>query len=208
MKGIILASILLLLSSGNDYLQEVPRFNVDSYYKAQVYIDHTYKSFFELQEVNQPINPQNYDQHLLNASLFFATNRMRDKKHIQCLQFADGLRNSAMVHSYQMVQKKFFDHYNHKVRDLRTPDNRIEIFLSNSTATAENIDYNHIPFPGNTTYAQVAEVIADDFLHSSQHKKIMLNKNYNQLGCAVFFEYKPNDGVIYFKATQNFATTF
>lgn len=205
MKKLLLLVLLNLPGPGDSFLEEVSLYSVDSYFKDKVYSDHNYKSFFQLKEANQALDANRYDMHLLNAAVFFATNQLRDKKELKQLQFAPGLRNAAVVHSYQMVEKKFFDHFNNKTRKLRSPDDRIKLYHTNFSATGENIDYNHIPVSGKTSYAEVGKLIVDDFFHSAPHKKIMMNKLYNQLGCAVYFETKPKDGLVYFKATQNYS---
>ena len=205
MKKLLLLVLLNLPGQGDSFLEEVSLYSADSYFKEKVYAEHDYKSFFQLKEANQVVDAYRYDLHLLGAAVFFATNQLRDKKGLKQLQFAAGLRDAAVVHSYQMVEKKFFDHFNNKTRKLRSPDDRIKLYHSNFNATGENIDYNHIPVSGKTTYADVGKAIVYDFFHSAPHKKIMLNKIYNQLGCAVYFESKPKDGLIYYKATQDYS---
>lgn len=199
--------LLLLLVGGNaeKFLNDVPFYNNDSYFKEKVYTEHDWKSFMQLKEANETVNPDNYDLHLLNAAVFFSTNKLRDQKNMKQFRYSPTLRNAAVVHSYQMVDKKFFDHYNKRNLQLRTPDNRIQLFGTTANAAGENIDYTHILLPSKTTYVQLGELIVDDWFHSPPHKKNMLNKSFGALGCGAFFETKNKEGARYVKATQDFS---
>ncbi len=199
--------LFLFLGSGNaeKFLNEVPSYNNDSFFKEKVYAEHDWKSFMQLKEANEIVNPDNYDLHLLNAAVFFSTNKLREKKNMKQFSYSPKLRDAALVHSYQMVDKKFFDHFNKRSIPLRTPDNRIQLFGTFANAAGENIDYTHIAMPSQTTYVQLGELIVDDWFHSAPHKKNMLNKNFGALGCGSFFETKNKNGARYVKATQDFS---
>jgi len=201
----MLLVVLLAASTGGEkFLEEIPLYQKESYFKAKVYAQHDWKSFFELKEANAVVNPDDYDLHLLNAAVFFATNRLRAEKKQKQLLFSAPLRDAAVVHSWQMAEKKFLNHFNNRVPKLRSPNDRMQLFGVPETTEGENIDWNSIE-PG-TTYAQVAKLIVDDFFHSSEHRKTMLSKSFTRLGCAAVFETKDKDGVRYFKATQNYAS--
>lgn len=196
--------LFLLLPDGEKWLREIALYERSSYFKTTVYAEHTPQSFFALKEVSQPIDYRTYDMHLLNAAVFFATNQLRERKKLPPLVFNAGLRNAAVVHTNQMIDKRFFDHMNNKTRALRTPDDRLALFVPTYTAGGENIDYNHVGLQAKATYADVAKLIVDDFFESAPHKKNMLSKNFNALGCGAMLELKPEGDQIYFKATQNF----
>lgn len=199
--------LFLFLGSGNaeKFLNDVPLYSNESYFKEKVYAEHDWKSFMQLKDANEIVNPDNYDLHLLNASVFFSTNKLRDKKNMKQFRYSSTLRNAAIVHSYQMVEKNFFDHFNKRSIPLRSPDNRIQLFGTLASTAGENIDYTHIVLPSQTTYAQLGELLVDDWFHSAPHKKNMLSKNFGALGCGAFFETKNKDGVRYVKATQDFS---
>ena len=205
MKNILLFLFLLVDTTGAEYLAEISLYQKDSYFKQTVYQEHTWQTFEQLKEAKQVVNPASYDLHLLNAAVFYATNKLRDKKGLDQLKFGAGLRDAAVLHTSQMVEKKFFDHFNNKNRKLRSPEDRIKLYVMEYSASGENVDYNYITLPSRTTYWQVAEAIIDDFLHSPPHKKIMLSKNLNHLGAAAQFEIKSKNGLHYYKATQDFS---
>jgi len=190
--------------AGEKFLHEIPAYQKDSYFKLKVYTEHNAKSFYQLKEANEIINPDNYDLHLLNAAVFFSTNKLREEKKLKALQFSAGLRDAAVVHTQQMVDRKFFSHMNSKTPKLRSPDERMKMFGATFTACSENIDWNNILVPSNTTYLQLADKIVDAWFHSPPHKKNMLSKQFSHLGCAAVFEQKNKNGARYIKATQDF----
>lgn len=205
MRKYLLASCLVLQISGAEkFINEISLYNKDSYFKQQVYQEHDSRSFFELPEAKAQIDPDNYDLHLLNAALFYATNEIRIKKNRKPLGFNAALRDAAVVHTYQMVEKNFFNHYNTKTPRLRSPENRVTLFNTAAAAVAENIDWNHIE-AAETSYAEVGRLIAKDFYESAPHRKNMLSSQYKKLGCAVIFEKADREGFRYFKATQDFS---
>ncbi len=205
-KYLLLAIFILAAKTdGDKFLSDIALYQRDSYFKQKVYTEHNWKSFMALKEANHAVNPDNYDLHLLNAAVFFATNKIRNEKKQKELTFSAPLRDAAVVHCQQMVDKHFFNHFG-KLPKLRSPDDRIKLFgTTNANAEGENIDYNHIQ-PGKTTYWQVAEQIIDDFYHSPEHKKTMLSKMYTHLGCAAVLESSNKDGGLrYYKATQDYS---
>ncbi|MFM2305494.1 MAG: hypothetical protein RLZZ367_163 [Bacteroidota bacterium] len=203
-KNLLLVCLVALLAD-TDYLADIPLYQKESYYKQKVYAEHDWKSFYTLKDASQVVNPDNYDMHLLNAAIFYATNKVRAGKHLHELKYNAGLRDAAVVHSQQMVDKKFFDHYNNKTRKLRSPEDRIKMYgNANAQAMSENLDYNNIAMPSKITYLQLADKLVDDWMHSTPHRKTMLSKGYSHLGCGAVFEAKDKTGYRYIKATQDY----
>ena len=206
---LILLIPLLALNSGDRFLNKIALYQKDSYFKQKVYADHDWKSFCKLPEAQAIVDPSNYDLHLLNAAVFFATDKMRESKHAKPLQFSSQLRNAAVVHTDQMVEKNFFDHFNRSTPALRSPEQRIGLFgISASTTLAENVDYTFIEVSSNITYIQLAEKIVEDFYNSPPHRKNMLGKEFTYLGCAAIFEPHDKNGARYVKATQDFSANY
>ena len=200
---LILAS-LLLNSSGDKFLADIPAYQKDSYFKQKVYAEHNWISFYQLKEVYAIIDPDNYDLHLLNAAVFYSTNKLREEKKLKTLKFSSELGDAAVVHTQQMVEKKFFNHINTKTLKLRLPDERMRLFGAQFKTCAENIDLNNILMPSNLTYIQLADKLVDAWFHSAPHKKTMLSKQLSHLGCAEVFELKNKDVARYVKATNAF----
>jgi uncharacterized protein YkwD len=204
----IVALFLLFCSfdSGNKYLDKIRLYQKDSYFKEQVYQDKDQKGFYAMKEPNQSIDPDNYDLHLLGAAVFFATNKLRVSKGLKPFKYSNQLRDAAVIHTSQMIEKNFFDHFNNFTPALRSPEQRMKICGVNADATAENVDYNHLLRSDHATYIQLAETIVDVLYHSPPHRKNLLNKIYTQCGCAAIFESKDKQGARYVKATQDFSS--
>src|SRR5688572_1875913 len=115
---LVLFISFLFPDSGDKFLNEIPAYQKDSYFKQKVYAEHEWKSFYKLKEANEIIDPDNYDLHLLNAAVFFSTNKLREEKKGKTLKFSASLRDAAVVHTQQMVDKKFFSHTNNKTLKL------------------------------------------------------------------------------------------
>ncbi len=206
-KNLLLLVLVAVSGGGEKFLEEIPLYKKDSYFKEKVYEGHSWKSFSALKEVNQIVDPNNYDLHLLNAALFFVTNKVREEKKFKPLKYSAQLRDAAIVHSQQMVEKRFFDHFNSKTKKLRSPEDRMVLFGVQASAMGENIDYNNLEMPSKSSYIQLAEKIVDEWMHSAPHRKTMLSKTYTHLGCGAMFEASNKDGVRYIKATQDYSLT-
>lgn len=205
-KNLLLLTFLLVRVDGEKFLQDIPLYQKDSYFKQKVYTEHDWKSFSVLKEAAQIVEPNNHDLHLLNAAIFFATNKVRENKNLKPLKFSAELRDAAVVHSQQMIDKNFFDHFNTKTHQLHSPEDRMKLFGTNAAAMGENLDLNNIDMPSKTTYVQLADKIVDEWMHSAPHRKTMLSKTYSLLGCGAVFEKKDKNGARYVKATQDYAS--
>lgn len=209
MKSFLIAILLLPLlamQSGNAYLDKIPQYYTESYFKEKVYAEKDWKSFSEMQEAKQVIDPKNYDMHLLNAAVLFAGNKLREEKKLKQLKYSSALRDAALIHTHEMVTRKFFDHYNRKDRKLYSPQQRIQMFIANPAAIAENCDENFIAPGEKVSYWQMGERIIKHLYGSPPHKENMLSKNYDYVGWGVIFESQPRKGGAYFlKATQDFS---
>lgn len=206
-KNLLLLVLVAVSGGGEKFLEEIPLYKKDSYFKEKVFEEHSWKSFSALKEANQIVDPDNYDLHLVNASLFFVTNRVREEKKLQPLKYSAQLRDATVVHSQQMVEKRFFDHFNNKMKKLRSPEERMVLFGVQANAMGENIDYNNLEMPSKSSYIQLAEKIVDEWMHSAPHRKTMLSKTYTHLGCGAMFEASNKDGMRYIKATQDYSLT-
>jgi uncharacterized protein YkwD len=207
MKGLLLSVFFMLLfQNSNQYLDEISAYNKDSYYKQKAYSENDWKRFYDSSIPNTILDLNHLDLHLLNAALFYSTNKLRSSKGLKELEFSGPLRDAAVVHTYEMVKRNFFDHYNRKNRKLYSPANRFELFEVRANATAENVALNYLNPGSPKTYIQIADIVVDALFHSKEHRLNMLSKNYSKLGCAIYFEQKPKNGVWYFKATQDFSS--
>lgn len=184
-------------------LSTIPGYEKESYYKKQVYKEHDWKSFYALQDVNASINPDEFDLHLLNAALFFATNKERTKHGKPNFEFNSLLRDASLLHTNEMIKRNFFSHTNSRNKKLDKPESRLRFCGLQPTALAENINYEFIA--ENASYLSLSESIVKSLMDSPPHRKNMMG-NYKLLGTSILFEVKENGGYRYCKATQDFAT--
>ncbi|MFN8285915.1 MAG: CAP domain-containing protein [Chitinophagales bacterium] len=203
--SLILLIPLLAFDDGESYLQKVASYTKDSYFKEEVYKEKDWKAFYKMPEANAAVDPKTYDMHLLSAAFFYATNKLRQEKRLPVFSYLPALRDAAVLHTNEMIERNFFDHYNTRNRKYYSPDKRMKLFGVESDAGAENCDFNYLELNKGITYIQLAEEIVKDLYKSPPHKKNMMNKAYTKMGCAVLFEKKEKDGAWYCKATQDFS---
>ena len=199
---------LFAFDSGDKFLDKIELYQKGSYFKKQVYADKDWKSFYEMLDINQVVNPDNYDLHLMGAAVFFATNKLRESKHLKTLAFSPELRDAAVVETQQMIDKNFFSHFNNRTPKLHSPEDRIKMFGVKSSAMGENIDLTNIEMPSKVTYIQLAEKIVKAFYDSPEHRKIMLGKIYTHIGCSAIFENLDKQEHRYIKTTQDFSADY
>jgi uncharacterized protein YkwD len=205
-KSILLIVMLpfFAMAQGDKYLSDVPRFSEPSYFKDTVYAEHNWRSFYNLKEPGNAVQAATYDIHLLNAAVFFATNKLRNEKGLKPLLFDAALRNAAMLHCNEMVTKKFFDHFNNRVHKLHSPEDRLKLYGITNREMAENIDLTSVDDMGKITYLQLADMIVKDFYNSAPHRKTMLSKTLTHLGCAALLNTPNKDHLPEVKTTQDF----
>jgi uncharacterized protein YkwD len=185
------------------------------------YAQYSYESFAELPAANEEINLSTIDYDLLNASIFYATNKQRKKYNKPVFTFFPLLRDAAVVQSSQMVKLNFFDHVNEKNPKLKTLKDRLESVGGSGkyVAAGENIseyflmDYKPEEFfrvekVGNKnvyynsktnkqirphTYVSFGESIVEDWMTSPGHRANILDDRFTHLGCGTLYSTKPNE---------------
>ncbi len=197
-----------------------------------LYQKNDWDTFEELPISNAIIDWDNIDYGLMNAAIFYATNKYRKQKRREAFLFDHSLRDAAFLHSYLMVQQSFFGHINRKSSKFKTPDKRVELFSDERSATVgENItevfllnyttgtnfrageENERLKYYVNDTelqkltYWQIAKNAVQHWAKSKNHKKNMLNKNFSYLGCAGFIDFRTFNNkkeIPKIKATQVF----
>lgn len=173
------------------------------------YYEVSAEDFFELSEVNQPIDVLHPDYRLLDAALFHQTNLERQKQGLPLLVFHSGLYKASVQHTEAMVQLKFFAHDNPYDVEHQTMVNRIERYASEMRSMGENIEERFILDPEKAycverkqtneyryydcdtyktipmlTYNQFAKVCLKVWMHSSGHRHNILSRGFRYLSCA------------------------
>ena len=181
----------------------------------EMYATMDWKAFIASDLVNRVIDYQFIDYNLLNASVFYYTNKFREARHLEPLAFYPQLRDAAEFHSIEMVNHKFYDHINPKLPSMRDPSKRVLYFEFSSETVGENIaqqfllDYKDGEGFNTTgqgdqlqyfftdgkkkgkmvppfTYGGFAEQIVKQWIASPPHRENMLGKQYSFMGCGVF----------------------
>jgi uncharacterized protein YkwD len=171
----------------------------------------TPESFREYAPANAPIEFQQVNYPLLNAAIFFETNRIRALHDLPSLQHSPALEVAAEMHAHDMVIGNFFSHENPFEPYRKTPALRLAEVGITSGRRAENIadtfgiqyksggllippktgqpDFLYFstrePIPPHTCNTFAAAVV-DEWLHSPGHRDNILDVRFRYLGCGAY----------------------
>ncbi len=201
-----------------------------SSWKAEMYEQYDHESFASFAPANQRIDFNNIDYALLNAAIFFETNRQRVLNGVAPGNYAVALEKIAFEHSYDMVRLDFFSHTSVVPEKADMSDRMASVGVSNS-AGGENIaitfgieyeagrsvyspstngssyfsyEYRGAPIL-NCTYNSLAKAALVQWMNSPGHRANILN-GYAFMGCGGFLQPIASiDDFPKFKLTQNFA---
>ncbi len=188
-----------------------------SKWKPSYYPDYTIEDFRDYAPANKELDFDNIDFPLLNAAVFYETNRMRLKNNRKEFRHSQALEDAAQMHSEDMVEGNFFSHYNTKDSSKRDFTDRLKMYGVDSGARDENIATAFgIQYESGTsvssisdipphTYISYAEDLVDAWMHSPGHRRNILKKDFVYLGCGNFF-FMERDEWPKFTATQNFGS--
>jgi uncharacterized protein YkwD len=190
------------------------------------------ESFRSYEAAQKPIDFRSIHYPLLNAAIFFETNRVRTRSGRKPFIHSAALEAAAFMHAKDMVEQGFFSHQNPRDREKRTLPQRLALFGVHDGYRAENISemfgirYEQgapliPPAPGsgdfrdhdtgriipNHSYISFAESLLGAWMDSPGHRANILNRELLYLGCGAY-HYISRDfyGMHQFKAVQNFAS--
>ena len=200
-------------------------------WNASDYRRYNYSSFAQLRAANYHIDFENVDYPLLEAAIFYETNRARAQHDLRPYKYSIALGAAARSHSRDMVKLKFFSHINPRKGYTHMKDRLKQVGVTGGYR-AENIaeapgifyepgkrvytpdqndgyfsyEYQGEPIP-RRTYLQLGQKLVEIWLNSPDHRANVLNKRYTYLGCGAW-HYKKTTffNLDNFKATQNFGT--
>lgn len=215
----MLCLLLLFMPSCSKGLggTENPRLQVDNLLSKQGiftdgdYQDFTWKTFFNSGLADATIDIYNPDYSLLNAAVFYQTNKFRENHARKPLEFSPELRDAALYHSLQMAEKNFYNHLNPKNKAMKTWVLRAQYFGFPSGLVGENIhritllDYDYKAYYPRQkegvwhyykssdykeeylplTYRGFAENVVKEWANSKGHRANMLHQDYTHLGCGI-----------------------
>lgn len=187
--------------------------------------------FFSLPEVNQRIDFTHPDLDLLDAAVFYQTNKVRASQGLPQLGHSSALEKAAFGHARQMVEMNFFSHESPEKR-TRTLSDRLSLQGIDLGYKAENIargfgleyESGRAVFPPvktragfrytlegpdiqPRTYLELAQALVDQWMESPDHRANLLNPQLKFLGCGVF-TYKATQfyNMDYVMAVQDFSS--
>lgn len=192
----------------------------------------TADTFKDYELSNQPIDFKNFNYPLLNAAIFYETNRMRIKYNREPFFYSRALEKAAFLHSKDMVERDFFGHENPFDAEKQTPSQRMALYGITEGYRAENVaivfgiqyqprsalippedeskifrDFKTGEIIKNHTYISFGEAVVEGFMQSTGHRANILDSNLRYLGCGAYhYENITFYSMDQFKVTQNFAS--
>ncbi len=156
------------------------------------------QAFMKLPQIKEKIDDNNFDQALLDACIFYVTNEKRVAHNRSPFKHSSSLRKAADMHSEDMARDNFYSHINPKDGSKRDPGMRMARFGVGDGQKAENIA--KVSYYGST-YLEVAYAFVDMWMDSPGHRKNILSKEFNYLGCGMALRKSTSSCL----GTQNFS---
>lgn len=190
MKKVFSLALILLLTSVLTQAQTSWQKSDYKYYNFNNYT--SVEAFLEVVDENS------FDSSLLNAAIFYETNRQRQFYGATQFLYDNRLERCAQGHSEDMPRLNFFSHTSLVPGKTNMSDRMGKVGYSN-LYMAENISWHDV---SNRNYRDLAKSIVDSWMDSPGHRKNILNPTYNYLGVgtAIFW----SEYGLYLKSTQNF----
>jgi uncharacterized protein YkwD len=185
------------------------------------------QQFWQTKEVNEIIDPNNFNRSLLEAALFHAGNEARLKKGKPALAWNPTLNKSARHQSELMANSGKLSHSWRKPADSRQLIDRVILFGGSFQALGENIaqfylldipEYEEYSFHSgiftnkqgqkieNKSYKKLAQECIDAWMNSKGHRENLLYP-FQEIGTGVSFWVKNKKGLNFdIYLSQNFAT--
>lgn len=188
------------------------------------YYHWSWNRFAAYSPARETLDPNEWDQNLLEAAIFHASNKARLERDLPPLLPHEGLRQAARFHSRAMRQRSFFSHKHPQAR-WRKPRDRIQHFTDSLESGAENIaqtpihqllpeerffrdDEGRLVDPEGQalpalSYWALARKIVSQWLESPGHRRNLLG-DYRYLACGITFQKQSRVPVVL--CTQNLAS--
>jgi len=184
---------------------------------AALFTNYNAESFRKLAEVRRAIDPDNINQRLLDAAVFHETNRRRAEHRLPALGYHLKAEEMARMQARAMAKGEFVEHDNPDPK-RKTMEDRAKVVGLQARVLAENVastfgrryqsgkpfftreergrtvysyEPNGPPIPMHT-YASFAEALVESWMQSPGHRKNILHKEPEYLGCACELARKAN----------------
>jgi uncharacterized protein YkwD len=176
---------------------------------AALFTNYSAESFRKLAEARRPIDPENINQRLLDAAVFHETNRRRAEHRLPALGYHLKAEEAARIQARAMAKGGFVEHDN-PAPGRKTMGDRAKVVGLQARVLAENVastfgrryqsgkpfytreergrtiysyEPDGPPIPMHT-YVSFAEALVDSWMKSPGHRKNILHKEPEYLGCA------------------------
>ena len=190
--------LMLLITDSVTYVSAQGAGQKPSRWTDVMYEQYTYNNYTDYTAFVEPIDLTAIDTELLEAAIFYETNRQRATHERAPLMYDHNLRMCAHNHSADMTELNFFDH-NSPVAGKETFYDRLEQVGYKDYTCAENI----VMCTLKASYAETARYMVEEkWMKSKGHRTNILRTSLTHLGCGASV-YREN-GNWYVKATQNF----
>ncbi|MEH0157522.1 CAP domain-containing protein [Limibacter armeniacum] len=201
-----------------------------SNWSESFYTKYTCANYAKYKPFLAVIDLDNIDYPLLNAALFYETNLQRKRQGIPTLKHLSALEHVAQGHSQDMVEQNFFSHRS-TVQGKHSMVDRFKKEGIKFSVCSENIAYNMVypvenksfyppsvnggyfsfEYKGEPlkvmTYQFFARQMVRQWMNSSGHRKNILDKEANYLGCGTCLMLFSNpDRIPRIYGTQNFCS--
>lgn len=202
--------------------------NANQNWNNELYSEYSFEDYSTFEGASQKIDVKNIDFGLINAAIFFETNRQRHKHNVPVLKHHLQLEKVSQAHSQDMVKHDFFSHTSVVAGKEQLPDRLGKAGLR-FQASGENLSMRFLlqlgeePYypPSSTgsfkrldgseiemhTYVSFAAEVVNGWMNSPPHRENILDADYELLGCgsALFRIGNGIDAVPAMKLTQCFA---
>lgn len=198
-------------------------------WNESMYAKYTFQTYTQFDGFNQEIDPEDVDEALLNAAIFYETNKQRAAQKINPFVFDSPLSRAAQGHSSDMVTYNFFSHSS-PIATKKEVTDRVKLEGISTSYVGENIIQGfvlqigedpyyppttpggHFTRPDGTvigmyTYAEFAAYLVTRWMNSPGHRRNILDTQFTKLGCgsAFYFDTSSVHPLPSMKCTQCFS---
>jgi uncharacterized protein YkwD len=224
-------STVVFLTADTQAVRNVPGTDSSSAWNDGMYVSYTARDFESYGPAGSTIDFGRIDYPLMNAALFYETNRRRAAQGKTPFAHSPALEKAASLHSRDMAEMGFLSHENPYDPRKETPWQRMALFGVGGGLRAENItdafgiryspgtpvivpdeggefvDYSSRKVIPPHTYKSFAESVLDGWMGSPPHRANILDVDLLYLGCGAYhYNNSGFYGMDQFKATQCFAS--
>lgn len=198
-------------------------------WNESMYAKYTFQTYTQFDGFNQEIDPEDVDEALLNAAIFYETNKQRAAQKVSEFVFDTALSRAAQGHSNDMVSRDFFSHTS-PIATKKELIDRVKLEGISTSYVGENIIQGFViqigedPYyppstPGGDftradgsvigmyAYSEFAAYLVTRWMNSTGHRRNILDPKFTKLGCgsAFYFDTSSNHALPSMKCTQCFS---